>query len=166
MQKAGAALLDKIGEAILLGHSAGGVPLWALADARPKAVKAIIAMEASGPPFHDPIFPNIAFPSLGLTDIPLNYDPPLPNGSTLLETTVVPSGGEPDELQNCTMQVVPARQLPNLKEIPVLFTTAEASFHAVYDRCTVLYLKQVGVSVEWVRLQDVGIRGNGHFHFL
>jgi len=36
----------------------------------------------------------------------------------------------------------------------------------VYDRCTVKFLKQAGVEVEWLRLEDVGIRGNGHMFFL
>jgi hypothetical protein len=39
---------------------------------------------------------------------------------------------------------------------------AEASFHAIYGHCTAKYLTQAGTKTEFVRLQDKGIRGNGH----
>ena len=50
-QNAGAALLDKIGPAIVLTHSQSGPFGWLIADARPALVKGIIAIEPSGPPF-------------------------------------------------------------------------------------------------------------------
>ncbi len=40
--------------------------------------------------------------------------------------------------------------------------TSESSYHAGYDHCTVAYLKQAGVDVTFKRLEDEGIRGNGH----
>ena len=60
------------------------------------------------------------------------------------------------------MQKVPARQLVSLKNIPVMVMSAEASYHQVYDHCTTKYLNQAGVKTEHIRLQDRGIRGNGH----
>jgi pimeloyl-ACP methyl ester carboxylesterase len=62
----------------------------------------------------------------------------------------------------CWMQKSPARQLVNLKGIPVMVMAAEASYHQVYDHCTAKYLRQAGVTTEYIRLQDKGIRGNGH----
>src|SRR5206468_3879857 len=53
---AGSALLDKIGPAILLTHSQSGAFGWPIADARPNLVKAIVAVEPSGPPVHDAVF--------------------------------------------------------------------------------------------------------------
>ena len=53
MRIAGAALLDRIGAAIVIGHSQGGLHTWLIADARPDLVKAIIAVEPSGPPYKD-----------------------------------------------------------------------------------------------------------------
>jgi pimeloyl-ACP methyl ester carboxylesterase len=50
---AGIALLDKIGPAILLTHSQSGAFGWPIADQRPQLVKAIVAVEPSGPPVHD-----------------------------------------------------------------------------------------------------------------
>ena len=60
------------------------------------------------------------------------------------------------------MQKPPARALVNLKHIPVVIVAAEASYHQVYDHCTAKYLNQAGVKAEYIRLQDKGIRGNGH----
>ncbi len=62
----------------------------------------------------------------------------------------------------CTMQTTPARQLINLKNIPVMLMVAEASEMSVYDHCTAKYLNQAGVKTEFIRLEDKGIRGNGH----
>jgi hypothetical protein len=47
-----------------------------------------------------------------------------------------------------------------------MVVTSEASYHAVYDHCTVRYLRQVGAHVDFVRLEEVGIHGNGHMMML
>jgi hypothetical protein len=44
--------------------------------------------------------------------------------------------------------------------------TAEASYHAPYDHCTVQYLEQAGVRPSVIRLADIGIRGNSHVMML
>ena len=62
----------------------------------------------------------------------------------------------------CWMQKAPARQLVNLKNIPVMVMSAEASYHQAYDHCTAKYLNQAGVKTEYIRLQDKGVHGNGH----
>jgi hypothetical protein len=60
------------------------------------------------------------------------------------------------------MQAEPARRLANLKNIPTVVISAEASYHQLYDNCTVKYLNQAGMKVEWMPLQNKGIHGNGH----
>ena len=37
-----------------------------------------------------------------------------------------------------------------------------SSYHAPYDHCTAKYLQQAGVPVDFVKLADLGIHGNGH----
>jgi pimeloyl-ACP methyl ester carboxylesterase len=64
------------------------------------------------------------------------------------------------------LQAEPARQLVNLRGIPILILTAEASYHAPYDHCTSRFLRQAGVEHDFVRLADLGIRGNGHMMML
>ena len=59
-------------------------------------------------------------------------------------------------------QAEPARRLPNLRKMPILVVTAEASYHAPYDHCTVNYLRQAGVEPHWMKLAEHGIRGNSH----
>jgi len=56
--------------------------------------------------------------------------------------------------------------LPNLAKVPVLILTGEASYHAAYDHCTVKYLQQAGIPLTWIKLVDVGLRGNGHMMML
>jgi hypothetical protein len=56
--------------------------------------------------------------------------------------------------------------MPTLAGIPILILAAESSYHAMYDHCTSKYLAQAGVPNTYVRLEDVGIRGNGHMMML
>ena len=156
---AGAALLDRIGPAIVLTHSQSGAFGWLIADARPRLVKAIVAIEPAGPPFEGVIIASGKQRAWGPTDIPITYDPPIKDANELaIEREAKPDG--PDLFQ-CWMQKAPVRQLVNLKDIPVMVMTAEASYHQVYDHCTVKYLSQAGVRTEYIRLQDKGIHGKG-----
>ena len=156
---AGAALLDKIGPAIVLTHSQSGAFGWLIADARPQLVKAVVAIEPAGPPFEATIIGTGKARAYGPTDIPIAYDPPIKDAN---ELAVEREPAEEPDLFACWMQKAPARQLVNLKAIPVVVMAAEASYHQVYDHCTVKYLNQAGVKTEYIRLQDKGIRGNGH----
>ncbi len=69
-------------------------------------------------------------------------------------------------LVSCWLQDTPARQLVNLKGVPILIVVGEASYHAPYDHCTSKYLAQAGVKHSFVRLSEVGIKGNGHMMML
>ncbi|KAH7411492.1 Alpha/Beta hydrolase protein [Cadophora sp. MPI-SDFR-AT-0126] len=172
MQKAGIALLTKIGRpSIIIAHSQGSLSAWLWADARPDLVKALIQIEPKGPPFQEAIFSSEMTRPWGLTSIPLTYSPPPPPTSntttptTPLQTQTLPAPS-PD-LVDCILQTEPARQLLNLQDIPILIETGEASYHATYDYCFLLFLRQAGCKVvEHLRLGDVGIRGNGHLQFL
>jgi pimeloyl-ACP methyl ester carboxylesterase len=159
-QDAGAALLDKIGPAIILTHSQSGPFGWLIADVRPKLVKGIIAVEPSGPPFENTIIGTGKSRAWGPADIKLTYDPPV-NDPKEIEVVRDEKADGPD-LFVCWMQKSPARQLVNLKNIPAVVIAGEASYHQLYDHCTAKYLNQAGVKTEWLPLQKVGIRGNGH----
>lgn len=161
---AGAALLDRIGRAILLTHSQSGSFGWILADARPGLVKAIVALEPAGPPFENALPFEGKARVWGLADLPLAYDPPISSPDELdIELQAVPD--HPD-LVRCWQQKAPARRLKNLAGIPVLLVTGEASYHATYDHCTARYLDAAGVDVDFVRLEERGIHGNGHMLML
>ena len=162
---AGAALLDRIGEAVLVVHSQAAALGWLIADARPGLVKAIVALEPWGPPYKDEgVVQTGAEKPWGLTVTPLTYAPT----SGPQEPLTFVRQADPSEagLQACWLQAEPARQLSNLAHTPVLVVTGEASYHARYDHGTVAYLRQAGVTVEHVRLGERGLSGNGHMLML
>ncbi|KAI0134657.1 Alpha/Beta hydrolase protein [Xylariales sp. AK1849] len=164
MQEAGSALLDKIGPSILITHSQGGLYGWALADARPEKIKGLIQIEPKGPPFQEAIFSTEFSRPWGLTSIPLTFTPTPTNASVPLATQVIPS--ESSDLTSCMVQAEPARKLPNIAKVPILIDTGEASYHATYDHCFILFLNQAGVKAEHLELGKAGIHGNAHLQFL
>ena len=90
----------------------------------------------------------------------MTYDPPVKDPSEIsVKREEKPDG---PNVFLCWMQTEPARQLINLKSTPTVVISAEASHHQLYDNCTVKYLKQAGMKVEWMPLQNKGIHGNGH----
>lgn len=165
MQKAGAALLDQIGAAVLVVHSQAGLYGWLIADARPALVKGIVALEPSGPPFMNPTTQG-AVPDrpYGLTSTPLTYEPAVTPDAPLQFKTQDHADG-PD-LIPCQEQQGAPRRLTRLAGIPVLIATTEASYHAMYDHCTSRFLTAAGVANDFVRLADVGLKGNGHMLML
>src|SRR5213596_1315293 len=101
----GAMLLDKIGPAIIMTHSAGGPFGWLVAEARPNLVKGIIVIEGGGTPFNGQN-------EWGLSTIPVTYDPPVSDPSEIKTQTVTPA--EPG-VQPYKLQEEPARKLKNLE---------------------------------------------------
>lgn len=172
-QNAGAALLDKIGPSILLTHSQSGAFGWLIADVRPQLVKAILALEPNGPPFREInllgggewyVYEDAVGRPGGPTRVPLTFDPPLKKGEEL--TAELQPKSENPELVTGYLQINPARQLPNLQNIPIMIMVAEASYHATYDHITSSFLKQAGVDHELTYLADKGFKGNGHMVML
>jgi pimeloyl-ACP methyl ester carboxylesterase len=169
---AAVALLDRIGPAVLLVHSQSGAFAWPIADKRPNLVKAILAVEPNGPPAHDVDFKgapewfadNAHVKPYGLGEVPLAYDPPVSEAAPLVFMREDRASGS--NLARCWAQQEPARKLVNLMNIPILVVTSEASYHASYDHCTVRYLAQARVKSTFLRLADIGIRGNGHMMML
>ena len=171
-RRAGAALLDKIGPAILVTHSQSGHFGWQMADARPSLVKAIVAVEPGGPPFvgMDTVGPPDYFRDgevlrpYGLTATPVEFDPPVADPASDLSFA---RQDEPDApgYARCHLLTEP-RRMVNLVDVPVAVITGEASYHAGYDHCSVAFLRQCGVSVDHVLLADEGVHGNCHMMML
>lgn len=160
MQAAGAALLDRIGPAILVTHSGAGYFGWLIADRRPQLVKANVLLEPAGPPLESAVVASGRTRAWGLTNIPITYEPQLADPKDL--ATEKQAAPDRPEVVACWTQKEPARQLPNLKGIPSLVLVSEASYHAAYDHCTAKWMNQAGVKTDFVRLDELGIRGNGH----
>jgi pimeloyl-ACP methyl ester carboxylesterase len=155
-------LVDLIGQpVILLLHSGVAPSGWMVADARPKLVKGIVAAEPVAPPIENAERGSTGPGRLwGLTNLPMQYDPPIKEPSELRPVREEKADG-PD-LIPCWVQQEPAHKLVNLQGIPVLNVSGEASYHRPYAHCIAKWLNQAGVKTKYVNLEDVGLRGNGH----
>ena len=155
-------LLDLIGKPVIMLVNSGFAPSgWVAADARPRMVKAIIAAEPWAPPITNAELGQSGAGRLwGLTNLPLHYSPSVTDPTELqpVQQTTAPA---PD-LIPCTLQKEPAHKLINFEHIPVLDVSGEASYHRPYARCIADWLNQAGVKTDYVRLEDVGLPGNGH----
>lgn len=172
MREIGPRLLQRVGPAILVTHSQSGPLGWQLADASPHMVRAIVAIEPSGPPFVDlghtgPVkFGSQGDPGrlYGLTRMPLLYDPPL-------DVDERPAAEGPRDMKASKIRMSEVLDLPGGRRLvnvrcPTLVVTGQASHHASYDAMTAEYLHKAGVEVEHMLLAGLGIRGNGHFMML
>ena len=135
-------LLDRIGPAVIVTHSASGSDGWLVADRRPEKVVAIVAIEPMGPPFAD--VPNIGALWWGLTSAPIAYDPPL---SSPAQARVADPA---------------SRRIPALKDLPVAVVSGEVSQQAAYAPEIRDFLAHAGAKADLLHLPDYGIFGNGH----
>ena len=135
-------LLDRIGPAILVTHSAGGPVGWLTNDQRPELVKAIVSVEPLGPEFVE--FPGMGTLSWGLAAAPIKFDPPM-------ETL--------EEVQNSAPE---DRKIPSLRDKDVVVVAGGASVFAGFAPAMVETLKHAGARAELMSLPDHGIEGNGH----
>lgn len=166
-------LVDEIGPVVLVTHSQSGPIGWGVANDRPEKIKAVIAVESSGPPFYnvvdtgkqDPFVyeSKIARP-FGVTVTPLNYDPPVSSVDDL--HPMLQKDADSPNTVRCWLQNSPVHALRNLSRVPILMLGSAASYHVPFDACTTAFLRQAGVTVDFIRLPDVGQHGNGHFVML
>jgi pimeloyl-ACP methyl ester carboxylesterase len=145
----GAALLDKIGPAIIQVHSAGGPFGVLVANERPKLVKAIVNFEGAGVPFA----PNTPW---GITATPLEMDPPVHDAR---DFALKDAGRYKLQADGSV------RKFKNLQGIPMVYITADNSGRE-QGPWQVAMLKQGGAEIEDLRMKDKGILGNGHFMML
>jgi len=149
-RRRGTELLERIGLAVVITHSAGGPFGWLVADARPDLVRALVSVEGIGP---------------STLAVPLSYDPPV---ATVAELALEPLPAEPaidwGSLAGLprTQQPTPPRRLPQLARVPIAVLTSEDPRFAQLNRDTIAYLRAAGCAVEDLQLTDHGIGGNGH----
>lgn len=135
-----AALLDRLGNAILITHSAGAPAGWLAAQARPERVLGIAAIEPMGPPFVD--MPGFGSLTWGITAAPLHADP---------------TAADPGEISSDAF-----RALPGLTGLPVLVVTGSASAAAPGAAAVAGFLRSHGAEAQLLALENVGTVGNGH----
>ncbi len=159
------ALLDKIGPAILIPHSQPGSASWLILDKRPNLVKALVTIEPGGPPvYRDAPFSVGPTFSWGLTNNPITYSPAV-SDPTQLKFVRVAINDDP-YVKSVFLQDKPVRNLPNLAKVPILLLSSPSGYNTLWDPGTDKFLTQAGVPHAWLKLQNIGIKGNGHFSFI
>ena len=151
----GVELVDRVGPCIIHGHAFGGFFGWGVADRRPQLVKGIVCMEINGNPFERQL-------RWGLTAAPITYDPPVSAITDFRLTDHTPPLDSPRPVASpYKLQADPARIWKNLRNIPICWLTSEFGAGGS-PVANVAFLKQVGCSVDMLRLRDHGITGNGN----
>jgi pimeloyl-ACP methyl ester carboxylesterase len=141
------ALLDEIGPAVLLAHSAGGGSTFRVPDLNPDKVVGIIGFEAAG---SNPTTPGF------------NNSPPLI--TTWKAEPALPASFAAVEKDGCAMQGERASQLVNYANLPVVLVATEmgtSSESAI--ECAARVWQQAGAKASAVYLPDRGLKGGGHF---
>lgn len=140
-------LLDAIGPSVVLTHAYSGTLGFAIADRRPALVKALVTVEGNNNPFE-------AETVWGVTAVPVAYDPPISDPKMMALADWTPPAGSPGPVRPYKLQAEPARQLKNLKGIPMLWVQGE---NAYAGPAQVRFLQQAGCSAEFMRLRDRGM---------
>ena len=151
----GAELVDRIGPCILHTHAFGGFFGWGVADGRPTQVKGIVCLEINGNPFERQL-------RWGLTAGPMTYDPPVTDPAQFRLVDRTPPEDSPRPVASpYRLQAEPARRWANLQGIPIAWVTSEFGAGGS-PVANVAFLRQVGCTVEMLRLRDYGILGNAN----
>jgi len=135
-------LLERVGPAVLVTHSAAAPCGWIAANEHPGLVRALVAIEPQSPPFSSRS--GIGDMEWGITRAPIRYDPP---------------ASSPDKLE----RPLPGRRLPGLVGLDVAVVTGGASawFRETAPQM-VEFLRDAGAHAEHLDLAAHGVLGNGH----
>ena len=140
-------LLDEIGPAILLAHSAGGGSTFRVPEQNAKNIVGILAFEAAG---SNPVAPGFG------------NSPPLI--TTWTTQPALPQGFAPVERGGCPMQGDAPVKLVNYANVPIVLVATQmgtSSLEAM--KCQASVWQQAGVDASYVYLPDRGLAGGGHF---
>lgn len=168
IRAAGCELLSLIGaKSYVISHSLGSKLALVMANDCPQYFAGNINLEPSTIPFwaYGYGLGGRAANPWGLTNTHVDYEPAVADAAELADQ-IEAVGEETLAHRNCYRQKEPARKLPKISSVPYVALTGEASVHITYDHCIIDYLKQVGGDPEWIKLSEVGIKGNGHFGHL
>jgi pimeloyl-ACP methyl ester carboxylesterase len=141
------ALLDEIGPAVLLAHSAGGGSTFRVPDLNPDKVVGIIGFETAG---SNPVAAGFNNSPALITN--WKTEPPLPAGFTAVERN------------GCALQGEPASRLVNYANLPIVLVASEmGTMNKSAIECAASVWRQAGVEATAVYLPDRGLKGGGHF---
>jgi pimeloyl-ACP methyl ester carboxylesterase len=141
------ALLDEIGPAVLLAHSAGGGSTFRVPELNPSKVVGVIGFEAAG---SNP------------TAAGFNNSPALI--TTWKAEPALPAGFAAVDKNGCAMQGDRPSRLVNYANLPIVLVATEmgTSSKAAIE-CGAAVWQQAGAKGSAVYLPDRGLAGGGHF---
>jgi pimeloyl-ACP methyl ester carboxylesterase len=141
------ALLDEIGPAILLAHSAGGGSTFRVPELNPEKVAGILAFEAAGAnPVETGRGSNLPM-IVGWTT-----EPPLRNDFRAVNR------------DGCSMQGDDPSRLVNYADLPIVLLGAEMGLASEAQlKCQAAVWNQAGADASYVWFPDRGLLGGGHF---
>jgi pimeloyl-ACP methyl ester carboxylesterase len=141
------ALLDQIGPAVLIAHSAGGGSTFRVPDLNPTKVVGIIGFETAGSNPTQPGFNNS--PALIAS---WKTEPALPATFKAVDKN------------GCSMQGDPPSRLVNYANLPiVLVSTEKGLMNKAAIECAASVWTQAGAKGSAVYFPDRGLKGGGHF---
>jgi pimeloyl-ACP methyl ester carboxylesterase len=141
------ALLDEIGPAVLLAHSAGGGSTFRVPDLNPTKVVGIVGFEPAGA--------NPAAPGF-------NNSPALMTNFTA--SPALPATFAAVTTNGCAMQGSNPSKLTNYANLPIVLVATEMGTlsHDALN-CGTSAWQQAGAKASAVYLPDRGLKGGGHF---
>ena len=141
-------LLDEIGPAILIAHSAGGGATFMVPDRNADNVVGIIAFEAAGA---QPIEPGFGGSPPAITQ--WEVSPALPADFAGVDN------------DGCAMQGGEPAQLVNFDGVPIVLVASEMGLFSTREgmACQVAAWQQAGADASYVYFPDRGLSGGGHF---
>jgi pimeloyl-ACP methyl ester carboxylesterase len=141
------ALLDEIGPAVLLAHSAGGGSTFRVPDLNPDKVVGIIGFEAAG-----------SNPAAG----GFNNSPALL--TSWRTEPALPASFAAVDRNGCAMQGDSPSRLVNYAGLPVVLVATEmGTLNKAQIECAAAVWDQAGADASAVYLPDEGLKGGGHF---
>lgn len=141
------ALLDQIGPAILIAHSAGGGSTFRVPDLNPKNVVGIVAFEAAGA---NPVAPGFGNSPALITN--WKTEPMLPKSFAAVDH------------DGCKMQGEHPSKLVNYADVKITLTATERGLSSLEAlKCQTAVWQQAGVDADYVYLPERGLKGGGHF---
>jgi pimeloyl-ACP methyl ester carboxylesterase len=141
------ALLDEIGPAILLAHSAGGGSTFRVPELNPDKVVGVIGFEAAG-----------SNPAAG----GFNNSPALL--TSWKAEPALPASFAAVERNGCAMQGDRPSRLVNYADLPVVLVATEmGTLNKAQIDCAAAVWNQAGAKASAVYLPDRGLKGGGHF---
>jgi pimeloyl-ACP methyl ester carboxylesterase len=141
------ALLDEIGPAVLLAHSAGGGSTFRVPDLNPEKVVGIIGFEAAG---SNPVAAGFNSSPALITN--WKTEPALSSSFAAVDRN------------GCAMQGDRASRLVNYADLPIVLVATEmGTLNKAQIECAASVWRQAGASAKFVYLPDEGLKGGGHF---